>query len=175
MRKLLPFAALLIALGWAQTAQAQYANKSITVSPSYLFTDKQLGFDGALPLYIGGTLYLEGGFELYSQFPIALVREQTRRGDQWVFGWGNHTGVRYLFMEGELFRPYVGLELAYLQILGVDQTRHFAGPGAVLGFDYFLSDSISLGLRGQADLFITLGANPLIAYGGGLTLGVWFN
>lgn len=172
MRKFLPIAVLLLSLGWAQGAQAQYANKSISVSPGYLFADKEIGFDGAFPLYIGGSIYLEGGFELYTQFPLALVRENGN--ENLVFGWGNHTGVRYLFLEGNLFRPYLGLELAFLQVLGKLQ-RTFAGPGAVAGFDYFLSDSISLGLRGQVDLFISLSQTPQVAYGGGVSLGIWFN
>jgi len=172
MRKLLPYAVLLLSLGWAQSAQAQFANKSITISPSYLSADKEVGFDGAFPLNLGGSIYLEGGFELYTQFPLALIRENG--GTQLVFGWGNHTGVRYLFMEGSLFRPYVGLELAFLQVLGKAATLTFAGPGAVMGFDYFVSDSISLGLRGQTDLFISLDSVHM-AYGGGLTLAIWFN
>src|SRR5690606_39833325 len=106
MRKLLPLEHFLLVIGWAQTAQAQYANKSITVAGGYLFTDKGVDFNGAIPLYIGGSLYLEGGLELYTHFPLAIVRDE--RTQQNVFGWGNHTGVRYLLMQDYL-RPYVGV------------------------------------------------------------------
>lgn len=170
MKKLLPIAAFLLSLAWAQTAQAQYANKSLTIAPGYLVADRGVGFDGAIPLYIGGSLYLEGGFELYTHFPLAIVQQ---RGQN-VLGWGNHTGVRYLLMEDYL-RPYVGLELAFLQILGTVDPRISVGPGAIAGVEYFLTPSVSLGVRGQIDLFLSLENAPMLAYGGALTLGLWFN
>ena len=175
MRKLLPLVAFLAVLGWAQSAQAQYANKSITIAPGYLFTDKGVGFDGAIPLYIGGSLYLENGWELYTHFPIARVRDQI--SNQWVLGWGNHSGVRYLLQQDYL-RPYVGVELAFLQILrdttfGGSHTS--VGPGAVAGVEYFVTESVSVGVRAQMNVFLNLQLEALFAYGGAATIGIWFN
>ena len=175
MRKFLPLAAFLLVLGWAQTAQAQYANKSITIAGGYLGTDKGVGFNGAVPLYIGGSLYLEGGWELYTHFPIALVRENTT--GSWFLGWGNHTGIRYLLSEDYL-RPYVGAELAFLQILrdtGLGGTHTSVGPGVIAGVEYFVSESISVGVRAQMNVFLSLPLEALFSYGGAATLGIWFN
>ena len=50
-----------------------------------------------------------------------------------------------------------------------------AGPGAGAGVDFFVADSVSLGLRGTVDLFITL--NPtsvLFSVGGGLNATTYF-
>jgi outer membrane protein len=177
MRKFLPLAAFLLVLGWAQTAQAQYANKSITIAGGYLFTDKGVGFDGAIPLYIGGSLYLEGGVELYTHFPLAFVRDNLSAGRSLVLGWGNHTGVRYLLREDYL-RPYVGAELAFLQILrdtlyGGAHTS--VGPGVIAGVEYFVSESISIGVRAQVNVFLNLDLDTLFSYGGAATVGIWFN
>lgn len=172
MRTLLPLAAVVAVLGVSAPAQAQFANKSFTVAPGYLATAQDMHFDGAIPLFIGGTLYLEAGWELYSRFPIALLKP-IGQGQPWVFGWGNNTGFRYLLAE-DLLRPYIGAHVSFLQILDGVQPI-YVGPGASLGVDYFLNDSVSLGVQGQADLFLSLTEDPRPSYAVTLNLGFWFN
>jgi hypothetical protein len=50
----------------------------------------------------------------------------------------------------------------------------YAGPGVGAGIDFFVADSISLGLRGTFDLYLTLNAPVLFSVGGGLNATTYF-
>lgn len=65
------------------------------------------------------------------------------------------TGYRYDFDCGDL-RPYAGLGLSYLgwaleadEPLDVDDRDDAFGGYATAGFDYFLNDTVTVGLRGR--------------------------
>lgn len=143
MRTFLVVAAVVGVLAGAAPAQAQWANRSLGVSAGYLHLPASSGFARALPLVVEGTRYLDSGLELYARVPLSLVQERSSRRD--VLATGGSAGVRYLFTQ-ERIRPYVGLDLGALVVLGSD-TRTYVGPGATLGLDVFVTGSVSVGAR----------------------------
>ncbi|MBS1153254.1 MAG: hypothetical protein H6Q89_4952, partial [Myxococcaceae bacterium] len=81
-------------------------------------------------------------------------------------------GVRYLFSEEDL-RPYIGLEAAAFVLLA-KTTVVLGGGGVLVGLDYFVADTVSIGARGFFDLFIELNVDPRPAVGGALSVAVYF-
>lgn len=173
------FTPLIFAVLVAGNAQAQFANRSVGGGLSFVkFTGGSAasGLDFAVPLTLQGSIYLENGFDLYAQVPLMLVQvnagASTPDGHGQVFGTGAHLGARYLFSE-ETLRPWVGLELACFVLLTTTPLV-FAGPGASLGVDWFVSDSISVGAHGFFDLFVELNAPLRPSFGGGLSFAAYF-
>ena len=126
-----------------------------------------------VPLTLEGGVYLEDHFALYLRIPLMLVKET---GGALDFGLGGQFGVRYLFLE-ETVRPYVMLHLAGLWLFRGAGPNFFAGPGTGLGVDFFVSDSISLGFKGTADLYLTITNNEIrtqFALGGGISATTYF-
>lgn len=163
MRKTLRFALFAAVLCSAAPSFAQnFANRSIglSVSVQKLFgTD--FGVDLIVPIAIEGGMYLENGFELYlrPQFFITRVLAGGPNGGAGiVVGGGGQFGIRYLFLE-ESVRPYVGLHLAVL-ILGTNPVLGAPGAGAAVGCDFFVSDSVSLGIRVPVDLYLRFNPSP---------------
>ena len=71
-----------------------------------------------------------------------------RRTPSWSLD-GPSAGVKYLLME-ESVRPYVGLDLSYLHLFGSPVAPvDFVGLGPNIGVDWFLSDSVSIGVRAR--------------------------
>lgn len=173
---------LLVVLGCVVSfdAHAQFANRSLGGGVSFIKLfggGKGTGVDFAVPLTLEGSLYIESGFDIYAHIPVMLVNvttgADTPSGRGLVFGSGGHLGVRYLFSE-ETLRPYVGIELAGFVLLLKNAPVVFIGPGATVGLDYFVSDTITIGARGFFDLFIELNVDPRPAVGGGIAAAAYF-
>lgn len=163
-------------------AHAQFANRSLGGGLGFikLFGGSSsagvTGVDFAVPLTLEGSLYIESGFDIYIHIPVMLVNvtagADTPSGRGLIFGSGGHLGVRYLFAE-ETLRPYVGIEVAGM-VLITKSPVVFVGPGAVVGVDYFVADTVSIGARAFFDLFIELNVPPRPAIGGGIAAAAYF-
>jgi outer membrane protein len=104
-----------------------------------------IGFDASL--------YIESGFEVVSFTKIAFPEDPISR--QRVVGLAPSLGVRYLFLE-ESIRPYLGADLSYLHVFKPAGDSNFVGLGPNAGLDFFVSDSVSLGVRAQFNVYLSL-------------------
>lgn len=172
----------------AAQASASFANRSLALAFSAF---KLVGDDGlvdfGLPLSLEGAIYIDNGFEVFLRAAAAIFYQQQfvgpNPGPGFVWGGGGQVGSRYLFLE-ETWRPYAEVHLAVLGIGRNDQAaagteasnapKVFVGPGAGVGLDVFVSDSISVGGRGFFELYITLNSPPRYAFGGGLRVATYF-
>ncbi len=184
------FAATLIALlaPSLASANASFANRSLGLSFSAF---KLIGDDGlvdfGLPLALEGSFYVDSGFVFFLNAAAAIFYQRafvgSTNGAGFVWGGGGQVGARYLFLE-ENVRPYAELHAAVLGIgkdaSGAEGTsasnapKVFVGPGAAVGVDYFVGESISVGVRGFFDLYITLNSPPRYSFGGGLNVATYF-
>ncbi|MBJ6763129.1 hypothetical protein JGU66_20365 [Myxococcaceae bacterium JPH2] len=144
--------AVVAALLGATPARAQFANHSIGVSLGYMDFKRTAGLEGTPFLGIDASLYIESGFELVSLTKIMFPRSVA--DDKRVVGLAPSLGIRYLFME-ESIRPYVGSDISYLVVLK-NTTSNFVGIGPNVGVDYFVSDTVSMGIRAQYNFYIAL-------------------
>ncbi len=161
MRSFLSTLGLLAALLLATPAHAQFANRSLGLELGYLNFNNTEGLGSTFFLGLDASLYIENGFEVVSltklMFPYDPI-SQTR-----VLGLAPSLGVRYLFLE-EAFRPYVGADLSYLHVFrgsgdstGDDSaSSNYVGLGPNVGIEYFVADSISIGVRGQLNFYFSL-------------------
>ncbi|WP_342380868.1 outer membrane beta-barrel protein [Myxococcus stipitatus] len=154
MRTLLCTLTFALALLGAAPAQAQFANRSLGLSLGYMDFNNTNGLDNAFFVGIDASLYIENGFEVVSYSKIAFPRDNTSNEKKRVVGLAPSLGLRYLLME-ESIRPYVGADLSYL-IVFKSATSNFVGIGPNAGLDFFLSDSVSAGLRAQYNIYIAL-------------------
>lgn len=162
-------------------ANAQFQNRSLSAHIGYLDLDQVAGVvDWGIPLGLYYTSYIESGFEW--TFGVHGMLLSVTAGDEvigHVFGGGGGSGLRYLFLE-ETLRPYLGVELTYLGIafgnLGVDLNPHWVGLGPNAGVDYFLTDTFSLGLKVQFNVYAALSTRLEFrtSKGGFLTFSAWF-
>jgi outer membrane protein len=163
-------------------ATASFANRSLGLG----FGGFSLLPSGAdvvswgLPITLEGGYYIENGFDLYLHVPLMLLSQKVGFGPDKsspgiIVATGGQFGVRYLFME-ESIRPYVMLHLAGLYFFrdAALGNNFYAGPGVGAGIDFFVADSISLGVRGTFDLFITLNAPILFSLGGAANVTTYF-
>jgi len=161
-----------VALSGAGLAQAQLPERSLGISVGYLSVNGAVAEIGhAYPLGIEGSLYLDRGFELLAHLPVALLRQEDR--NRTVVGIAPALGVRYLFWE-ELIRPYVGVELGYQHIFGIDETSHFVGGGANVGVEVLATETLAIGLRTQLNLWASSGASVLISFGSLINCAIYF-
>jgi outer membrane protein W len=74
-------------------------------------------------------------------------------------------GVRYLFLQ-EQFRPYVGAEISYFQLLGDSGggLLNYVGASPAAGFDVMLGSQLSVGPRAQVNMYWMLNRNLNFAY-----------
>jgi outer membrane protein len=161
---------------------ASFANRSLGLGVSG-FSLLPSGADvvtWGLPITLEGGLYVENGFDLYLHIPFMILSQKVGFGPDkaspgLILATGGEFGVRYLFME-ESVRPYVMLHLAGLYLFRDSAlgNNFYAGPGVGAGIDFFVADSISLGLRGTFDLYLTLNAPVLFSVGGGLNATTYF-
>jgi outer membrane protein len=163
---------LFLALVAGTNAFAQFANKRIGFELGGLsFTDRELTF--GLAAQLEGNIYIENGFDVGLRVPFILFFTRGSETKQ-EFGTGGQLYVRYLFSE-ESLRPYVSVQLDVLvvirgQVMGDMSANQivFWGPGAALGLDYFVGDSVSIGARGFFTLYIALNNDqPIRPSGGG--------
>lgn len=189
MRKTLRFAVMAAVLCSAAPSFAQnFANRSIglSVSVQKLLGPSIFGVDLVVPIALEGGMYLENGFEIYlrPQFFITQVLTGAKLADGTVgpgivVGGGGQFGVRYLFLE-ESIRPYVGLHLAVLILGTAPSILGAPGVGANVGCDFFVSDSVSLGVRVPVDLYLRFNVSgsqsvvPNVGIGGTIYATTYF-
>jgi outer membrane protein len=153
MRTLLCALGLAVALLGASPAHAQFANRSLGLSLGYMNFQQTAELEGGLFLGFDGSLYIENGFDLVSLTKLTFPKDPLTR--KRVVGVAPSLGIRYLFLE-ESFRPYAGSDISYLFVFRENRTDQYVGLGPNVGFDFFVGDSVSLGLRGQYNFYIAL-------------------
>ncbi|MGV3623452.1 MAG: hypothetical protein ACO1OB_21720 [Archangium sp.] len=186
MRKTLKLSMMLLVLcgGTQAFASASFANRSLGLSISgFGLVGDIKPVDWILPIALEGGLYLESGFEVFlrpqfflARVPINATGPGTAGGI--VIGGGGQLGVRYLFLE-ESIRPYVGLHIAALVFNTQPTVTAYPGVGTQFGCDFFVGESVSLGLRAVVDLalaFNTFGRDvvTLFSLGGGGYVTTYF-
>jgi outer membrane protein len=172
MRILLTVCLAAAAFLWAAPAQAQFENRHFGISGGYLSVSSDIPISMAIPLSLEAGSYLQDGWEWYVHIPLMIVQESILQEN--VFGVGTHAGLRYLFAEEDV-RPYIGAELAGLYLLETSRGNLlYGGPGAVLGLEVFVSDSVSIGARVRGDFFLNLKESPIFAGGGQVTAAAYF-
>jgi outer membrane protein len=154
MRTLLCTLGFALALLGAAPAHAQFANRSLGLSLGYMDFHRTAGLDEAFFLGIDASLYIENGFEVVSLSKIALPKDTTDPENNRVVGLAPSLGLRYLFSE-ESLRPYLGTDISYLVIFK-ESVSNLVGIGPNVGVDFFVSDSVSVGLRGQYNFYLAL-------------------
>lgn len=153
MRTLLCALGLAVALLGASPAHAQFANRSLGLSLGYMDFNRTGGLQGGYFVGFDASYYIESGFDLVSLTKLTFPKDPAT--GKRVVGMAPSIGIRYLFLE-ESFRPYAGADLSYLFVFKEDQTAQYVGLGPNGGFDYFVTDTVSLGLRGQYNFYIAL-------------------
>mgnify|MGYP007112205719 CR=1 FL=1 len=185
MRKMLqPLLVAAVLCGAAPSFGQTFANRYLGLGVSVV---KLLGnspsLDVFVPISIEGGWYLENGFEFYArpQFFITRVLQGAQQSDGSVgagivVGGGGQVGVRYLFLE-ESIRPYIGLHASLVVLATAPAASFIPGPGVNVGVDFFVADSVSIGLRVPVDLYLqfnTNGQDVIATVGLGGTANVLF-
>jgi outer membrane protein len=152
-------------------ARAQFANKSLGLQAGFLnLTGVSNALDFGIPIGLAGSIYIENGFDVVAHIGIMVVHDKVLNQNVLALD-GPALGVRYLFME-ESIRPFAGMDISFLNIFGNanQQNTAFAGLGPNAGVEFFVSDSISIGLIARFNLYISLnevwesfGANAQVA------------
>lgn len=158
----------------ASDAHAQYANRSLGVG-AQATTSINNGAQWAVTLE--GSVYIDSGFDVFLRIPLMITDTPTgaatASGSGQVFGTGGSLGVRYLILE-EQIRPYVGIQVSTLVLFTQPLVNYYFGPGATAGCDFFLTDFLSIGLRGSYDMFIDLNRPLRHNFGAGLNVAALF-
>ena len=172
MRQILITLAVFGALLASATAHAQYQNRTIGLSVGYLKMNvNENGIDHAIPVGLGASLYIENGWVMVTHFDFMIVTQQPV--DQQALGVAPTLGFQYLFSEEDL-RPYAGLDLSYLHIFSDFGTSNFFGLGPNLGVDYMVSESVSLGVKAQYNLYLALNNPVQNSFGAQLVAKTYF-
>ncbi|MFL5347212.1 MAG: outer membrane beta-barrel protein [Hyalangium sp.] len=153
MRTLLCALGLAVALLGASPAHAQFANRSLGLSLGYMDFNRTGGLEGGYFVGFDASYYIESGFDLVSLTKLTFPKDPAT--GKRVVGMAPSIGIRYLLLE-ESFRPYAGADISYLFVFKEDQTAQYVGLGPNVGFDYFITDTVSLGVRGQYNFYIAL-------------------
>jgi outer membrane protein len=152
-----PLTCALLAALLAPSAHAQFANRSIGLSTGYMWLADvdESELDWGIPVGLYGTSYIDSGWDItYHALQLMILTERT--SGRKILGIAPSFGVRYLFSE-EFFRPYAGADVSYLHIFSdLRGSTNFVGIGPNVGFDYFVADQWSLGLRGQWNFYLWL-------------------
>jgi outer membrane protein len=168
-------------------ASASFANRNLGLGVSgfgILGTGAagSIGIDWGVPITIEGGFYIESGFEVFLRIPLMFAYQKfgvtANGGPGIVIASGGQFGLKYMFLE-ESIRPYVTLHLAGLyfirdaaSVMGLP--NFFIGPGAGVGVDFFVGESVSLGVRGYLDMYVTLNVPPSFALGAGACATTYF-
>lgn len=140
----------------APEARAQYASRSLGIGAQ---ATTSINNSPQWAVTLEGSVYIDSGFDVYLLVPLMITESPTgaatASGRGQVFGSGGSLGVRYLFLE-ERIRPYVGLQISGLVLFTQPLVNYFFGPGATAGADFFVSDFLSVGIRGSYDMFVEL-------------------
>jgi outer membrane protein len=175
-----------VAFSSSALASANFGNRSLGLSAgAYTLRNDFVPVPWALSLWIEGGFYIDSGFELYLRVPLSVGFATTGinqpgggTGPGPVFGSGGQFGVRYLFSQ-ESLRPWLGGHISGLVFFGPPGQGPFvgsAGAGLNGGLEYFVSESIALGIRAFVDLNFNFANTFLIApsLGGALTAATYF-
>ena len=140
----------------APNAHAQYGNRSLGIGAE---ATTSINNAAQWALTLEGSLYIESGFDIFLRVPVMItnvsIGADTISGRGQVFGTGGSLGVRYFFLE-ERVRPYVGVQVSGLVLFTVPLVDYYLGPGATAGADFFLTNFLSIGVRGSYDMFVAL-------------------
>ncbi|HEY8210107.1 MAG TPA: hypothetical protein VIG99_21625 [Myxococcaceae bacterium] len=139
-------------------AHAQFANRSIGFSAGYIQLNDNI-LNRGFPFGLMGTYYLEDGLELTLRVHGLIVTVAVANNVQ-AFAASGGFGVRYLFLQ-EQFRPYVGAEISYFQLIGGGggDLLNYVGASPAAGFDVMLGPQFSLGPRAQVNLYWMINRN----------------
>lgn len=177
MRKALCGLALLGCVLSAPEAHAQFANRSLGISPGFhgLFAPD---VSWMIPATLTGSIYAESGFDIFIHIPVGFAGLKGRVPDPYLtLGWGGQVGARYLFLE-ESVRPWVGIQASVMFVLqDPDPLIFYGGLGASVGIDFFATDTFSIGPRAFFDGFLGVRegrATWRAQLGGNLNLSVYF-
>jgi outer membrane protein len=138
-------------------ARAQFANKSLGLQAGFLnLTGVSNALDFGIPIGLAGSIYIENGFDVVAHIGIMVVHDPAPSQNLLALD-GPALGLRYLFLE-ESVRPFVGLDLSFLNIFGNVPLKDtaFAGLGPNAGVEFFVSESISIGLVARFNLYVSL-------------------
>jgi outer membrane protein len=168
---------LAVALLASGAAHAQFQNRHIGIEVSPMrFTDADV--TTGLMAVLDGAWYLDNGFELGLRVPLAMFL--TTQASKQLLGTGGQAYFRYLFLQ-ESLRPWAGLELDVLYLFRDNpdrstNTQIFAGPGASVGLEYFVTNEISIGARTFVAIYFGVNSNSpwRPSYGGSLSASVYF-
>jgi len=153
-------------------AHAQFANRSIGFSVGYIKLNDNI-IQQAFPVGLMGTAYLEDGWEATIRAHIMIVTLQLT-GVQ-AFAADGGLGIRYLFLQ-EQFRPYVGLELSYFQLIGdaAGGLLNYVGASPGIGADFMIGPQFSIGPRAQVNVYWMINRSLNVAYQATVELGFYF-
>ncbi len=188
MAKKLSTCVMVLGLLAATEANAQagsFANRSLGLGVSgfgILGAGESVGIDWGIPITLEGAFYIESGFEVFLRIPLMFALQKfgfnTPDGKGIVIASGGQFGLKYMFLE-ESIRPYVTLHLAGLYFIRDAMQANglpnfFIGPGLGAGIDFFVAESVSLGVRGYLDMYVTLNVPPNFALGAGAAVTTYF-
>jgi outer membrane protein len=171
MRTLFCALGLFVALFWAAPAHAQYDNSSLGLSLGYMDFNRTAGLEGGFFVGFDASLYIESGFEAVSLTKLTFPRDPAT--GKRIIGLAPSLGLRYLLLE-ETFRPFVGTDISYLLVFRESSTGQYVGLGPNVGFEYFVGDSVSVGLRGQYNFYIALNEKTQTSLTFGATAAAYF-
>jgi outer membrane protein len=162
-------------------AHAQFANKSLGISPGFIWMFSP-DVNWVIPVTLDGSFYAENGFDIFLHVPVGITANKARipvggPPPYITFAWGLQVGARYLFLE-ESVRPWAGIEATVMFVLDdPNPVIFYGGLGVTAGLDLFASDTFSVGPRVFFDGF--LGVSGGVAtwraqLGGAFNLSVYF-
>lgn len=153
-------------------ARAQYANHSVGLSVGVMnFLFERQGLNRGPFVGLEGSIYIENGWDVVSLSKIVIPYDSI--AGKFAVGLAPSIGVRYLFSE-ERIRPYAGADLSWLFLFRDSGTASLFGVGPNLGIDFFVSDSVSLGLRIQYVLYFQLNGPFRDSLDGSLGVAAYF-
>jgi outer membrane protein len=171
MRSFLSALALVAALFVAAPAHAQFANHGLGLSAGYMNFNNTASLSSTAFLGFDASLYIEGGFEVVSLTKLSFPKDPIT--GLRVVGLAPSVGVRYLLLE-ETIRPYIGADLSYLHVFKDSGESNFVGLGPNAGVEFFVSDSVSLGVRAQFNAYFGLNASVQTSLTAAATTAVYF-
>lgn len=172
MRTYLCAFGLLAALLGAAPAHAQFSNRSLGLSLGYMDFKKTAGLEGTPFFGLEGSLYIENGFEVVSLSKLLFPVDTYATPEKRVIGLAPSLGIRYLLME-ESIRPYIGTDVSYL-IVFKDSVSNFVGLGPNAGVDFFVTDTVSLGVRAQYNFYLALNEDTQTSLTGSVGVAAYF-
>ena len=89
----------------------------------------------------------------------------------WAFGVAIFT---VLIMAGTYLFKMTDYVVQGIPVLTIMKLSFLLLPGVMVGLDYFVADTVTIGARGFFDLFIELNVDPRPAVGGGIAAAAYF-